>query len=97
MICDSKLAHDPHHFQEQTGTYSEVWLYCEGRTAPAPPRPVMGQADFWEPTHFSASDGSPIRVIFRYLDDRTDTQMFVCENECGDQWTDPANLWEEAT
>lgn len=43
MICDSKLVHDPHHFATGArllGGEVGEWLYCEGRTAPAPPSPV---------------------------------------------------------
>lgn len=51
-------------------------------------------AAFWTPTHFSVGDGSPIRVIFEYVE--KDVPMVVCENECGDQWVDPASSWEPA-
>ena len=44
----------------------------------------METTDTWEPTHFSAHDGSPARIV-----------AVVMENECGDTWIDGPEDWEE--
>lgn len=46
-------------------------------------------SQFWEPTHFSVDDGSPARLV-----EEGQRGLALFENENGDRWHDPINLWE---